>query len=411
MTAGNDPVPPLELDDAIERILADAWRLEGTEAVPLQAARGRVLAEPLVAAVDVPGFDNSAMDGYALRAADLADDPRRALRVTRRILAGDRPGPLAAGEAARIFTGAPLPAGADTVIMQEECQCVDDLLHCHRPPVAGEYVRRRAHDFARGATLLDVGHRVRPQDVAVAAATGATTLAVVRRPRLALFSTGDELAAPGTPLAAYHRYSTNNALLATLAGGLGCEVTDAGIVADDPQATRRRIGELADGHDLVVTSGGASVGEADHVQQALRQVGDRRFWRIAVRPGKPVLFGRLPDALFLGLPGNPVSCFVTFLLLVRPLLLAMQGCHYQPPRRYRVEAGFRWPRAGQRREFVRARIEHDGDSEQVVLYPNQSSDVLSSTVWADGLVDIPAGTTIERGDAVSYLPFRGLLDD
>lgn len=398
----------LDLDDAVAEILSGVRRLDGVEEVDVGACDGRVLVQPLVASVDVPGFDNSAMDGYALRHDDVTGRSDRRLNVTQRILAGDTPGPLPPGEAARIFTGAPLPPGADTVVMQEECERVGDTICLARGVARGDHVRPRGHDFTRGDTLLAAGHRVRPQDVAIAAATGAVRLTVARKPRVAVFATGDELVLPGRPLATGSRYTANNQLLCALGARAGCAVTDAGIVPDSPEATRDTLISLAESHDLVVSSGGASVGEADHLQAVLEAVGEIRFWRIAVRPGKPVLFGRVAETAVLGLPGNPVSCFVTFLLLVKPLVLAMQGAPYVPPRRLSVRADFKWPQPGTRREFVRGRLDREGRT--VALYRNQSSDVLSSTVWADGLVDIAPNSVIANGDPVAYLPFSGLLD-
>ncbi len=416
--AGHQPSSPatsppalLELADALTAMLADVSPLDETETVELGDALDRVLAEPLIATVDVPGFDNSAMDGYAIRHDDLRGRSPHLLKITQQVLAGDTPRPLSNGEAARIFTGAPLPEGADTVVVQEECDRQGGSVRIDGRIGRGDHVRRRAHDFARGDVLLAAGHRVRLQDLAIAAATGATGLRVSRRPRLALFSTGNELALPGRSLPPYHRYTANNHLLAGLAAAAGCEVTDAGVIADDIDATREKLVELAGGHDVVLSSGGASVGDADHVRRALDAVGEINFWRIAVRPGKPVLFGRVGKTAFAGLPGNPVSCFVTFLLLVKPLVLALQGAARTAPARYAVQAAFDWPTAGTRREFVRARLEDGAKGPLAVsIYPNQSSDVLSSVVWADGLVEIPPGTVIRRGDTVAYLPFSGLLD-
>lgn len=403
---------PVGLDDARAAILAGVVPLAETEVVDLDASLGRVLADPLVSGIDVPGFGNSAMDGYAVRCAELAGGAPRLLEVSQQIRAGDHPQPLQAGTAARIFTGAPLPEGADAVVMQEECERVGDQVRLGRPCRVGEHVRPRGHDITRGATVLPAGHRIRPQDVAIAAAIGATGLRVRRRPRVAVFSTGDELVLPGQALTSGHRYTANNHLLAALARVAGAEVSDAGIVPDKLEVTCQTMELLAQDHDLLLSSGGASVGDEDHVRRALEQVGEVALWRIAVRPGKPLLFGHLKGVPFLGLPGNPVSSFVTFLLLVRPLVLALQGAAASPgPVPVRVRAGFDWPEPGARREFVRARVHSDTQGASVArIYPDQSSDVLSSAVWADGLVEIPPGTTLVQGDWVSYLSFSGLLD-
>lgn len=373
---------------------------------------GRVLAGPLVSDIDVPDFDNSAMDGYALHIADQASEGVTELNVSRDIRAGDEPDTLEPGTAARIFTGAPLPAGADTVIMQEECERDGDRVRLNRRVQAGEHVRPRSHDIARGGTVLAAGHRMRPQDIAIAAACGTMHLTVRRRPRVGIFSTGNELALPGQALQPGHRYTANNHLLGALVQRIGGEVTDAGVVRDDLDATCDTLRHLARDHDLLLSSGGASVGDEDHVRQALERVGEVALWRIAVRPGKPLMFGRLGDGVsFLGLPGNPVSVFVTFLLLVRPLILTLQGATELETPRFQVRAGFEWPRPGTRREFVRVRVEPADDGESAArLFPDQSSDVLSSAVWADGLAEIPAGVTLAKGDRVGYLPFSGLLD-
>lgn len=403
---------PMDLEAARTAILDGASSVSETEMLRVNESLGRVLAAPLVSEIDVPDFDNSAMDGYALRSTDQSDSDVTELPVSQNVRAGDKPGTLAAGTAARIFTGAPLPPGADAVIMQEDCDRDGDRVRLNRRVAAGEHVRPRAHDIAAGGTVLSTGHRMRPQDVAIAAACGAMHLQVGRRPRVGIFSTGNELALPGQVLQPGHRYTANNHLLGALAQRAGAEVTDGGIVPDDLAATCGTLEHLARDHDLILSSGGASVGEEDHVRQALDQVGEVGLWRIAVRPGKPLMFGRLgPGVSFLGLPGNPVSVFVTFLLLVRPLVMVLQGAREPYTPRFRVLAGFDWPQPGSRREFVRVRIQAGDDGEPVAaLYPDQSSDVLSSAVWADGLVELPAGVTLAKGDPVRYLPFSGLLD-
>lgn len=401
---------PRDLADARAAILDGVSPVPEIETLEIGAAVKRVLAEPLISPIDVPGFPNSAMDGYALRTADLVQEGGLELVVAQHIRAGDRPGKLRPGTAARIFTGAPLPEGADAVVMQEECERSGDRVRLARRVAAGEHVRPRAHDVAAGAVVLAAGHRMRPQDVAIAAATGTTHLRVRRHPRVAIFSTGDELALPGDTLGPGRRYTANNHLLAALARSAGAEVTDGAVVPDTLDATCRALEHFSGSHDLLLSSGGASVGDEDHVRRALERVGEVTLWRIAVRPGKPLLFGRLDSVPFLGLPGNPVSSFVTFLLLVRPLILAMQGSALPEPSGVAVRAGFDWPEPGTRREFVRARIHRSDGDTVATIYPDQSSDVLSSAVWADGLVEIPPGATLVQGDRVSYLSFSGLLD-
>lgn len=407
-----DPrVKPVSLDEARAAMLGGLEPLPETETLDIGATLKRVLAEPLVSAVDVPEFANSAMDGYAVRSEDVSRDVSTTLVVSQHIRAGDPVGHLAPGTAARIFTGAPLPEGADAVVMQEDSERCGDQVRLSRAVEPGEHIRPRAHDIARGAAVLEAGHRMRAQDVAIAAATGTMRLQVRRRPRVAIFSTGDELALPGQALEPGHRYTANNHLLTALLHNAGAEVTDAGLVPDDLNVTCDKLVELARGHDLVLSSGGASVGDEDHVHQALGRVGEVALWRIAVRPGKPLLFGRLQSVLFLGLPGNPVSTFVTFLLLVRPLVLALQGAASLEPAKINVRADFHWSEPGARREFVRARVGSNADgATSARIYPDQSSDVLSSAVWADGLVEIPPGEVLSPGDRVGYLPFSGLLD-
>jgi len=415
MTERPDPVPrppstPMALEDARRAMLDGLAAVSDVETLGVGDTLKRVLAEPLVSPIDVPEFDNSAMDGYALRSSDLAGGELK-LPVSQHIRAGDYPGLLKPGTAARIFTGAPLPPGADTVIMQEEAERDGDHVRFTRVPPPGDHLRPRAHDIGAGATVLEAGHRMRPQDVAIAAATGTSYLRVCRQPRVAIFSTGNELALPGQTLGPGQRYTANNHLLAALGQGIGIPVTDAGIVPDDLEATCDALESLARDHDLLLSSGGASVGDEDYVQQALQRVGDVSLWRIAVRPGKPLLFGHVRGVPFLGLPGNPVSSFVTYLLMVRPLLLALQGAIDLEPTRLTVRAGFDWPEPGVRREFARARIHCEADGFTTAsLFHDQSSDIISSAVWADGLVDIPAGQVLAKGDAVSYLPLCGLLD-
>jgi len=413
--AGESPRPelrqPVGLDEALEAMLDGLKPPAETETVDTGAARKRVLAEPLVAGIDVPEFANSAMDGYAVRSVDVAAVNGTVLPVSQHVRAGDWAGTLAPGTAARIFTGAALPEGADAVVMQEECERDGDRVRLRRAVAPGEHVRPRAHDVASGTTVLPAGQRLRPQDIALAAATGTGSLRVRRRPRVAIFSTGDELALPGQALKRGHRYTANNHLLAALLRGAGAAVTDAGLVPDDLNATCGKLEALAQDHDLVLSSGGASVGDEDHVHRALGRVGEVALWRIAVRPGKPLLFGRVGATVFLGLPGNPVSTFVTCLLLVRPLVLALQGATNLALPKLKVRADFDWPEPGSRREFVRVRVDSRGDGATTArLYPDQSSDVLSSAVWADGLVEIPPGEVLSRGDWVGYVPFAGLLD-
>ncbi len=393
----------LSTDEARAKLLKSARPVTGTEAIPLDAALGRVLAEPLIAQVTVPPLDNSAMDGYALRLADWAED--KWLHVAQRIPAGQIGHPLTLGTAARIFTGAPVPEGADTVVMQEDCETRDDRVRIVKPPKLGAHIRRAGEDIAQGQTVLHAGERLNAARLGVAASVGATALTVHRKLKVAIFFTGDEIVLPGQPLKAGQIYNSNRASLLALLQGLGCEVQDLGIVADDFDATVNALEQASRQADVVLTSGGVSVGEADHVKAALEQLGRIEMWKVAMKPGKPLVYGQIGTTDFLGLPGNPVSAFVVFCLFVRPFLLARMGAAQTGALSFTVPAGFDWKKPGERREFLRARI----DNGRAVLYPNQSSGVLTSLAWADGLVDIEIGHTVQAGDAVRFWPLSELL--
>jgi len=317
--------------------------------------------------------------------------------------------PLVAGEAARIFTGAPLPEGADTVVIQEDSRCDGERLEFSGPVAAGENVRPRGNDILAGSEILAAGTRLRPQELGLAASVGLTTLSVVRRLEVAIFSSGDELVQPGEPLPAGAIYNSNRFTLRGLLSALGCAITDLGTVEDTLEATESALRCAAERADVVVTSGGMSVGDEDHLKRAIERTGDLEMWNVAVKPGKPLAYGRIGGADFIGLPGNPVSTLVTFCLFVRPFLLRRQGVESVRPLAVRVPAAFRWPRPGRRREFLRAHLVEGSGGTAVDIYPKQSSDVLTSTVWADGLVEIAEGVTVEPGDALPYYPFAELL--
>jgi len=395
----------LSVEEALARLLAQARAITGIEAVPTLEAAGRVLAQPVVSAIDVPPMDNSQMDGYAVRCADLAATPCT-LRVAQRIAAGHVGGPLAPGTAARIFTGAPVPPGADAIVIQESTTLDGDRVTIRERPTPGDWIRRAGFDVARGSTVLASGQRLRPQDCGLAASIGVAQLAVVRRPRVAVFFTGDELVMPGQPLPPGRIYNSNRFVLRGLIERLGCEPIDLGIVPDDFERTRATFVEAAGRADLIVTSGGVSVGEEDHVRPAVQAEGSLDVWQIAMKPGKPLAFGEVRGVPFIGLPGNPVSSFVTFLLFARPFILRRQGVQDLAPRALPLRADFDWPKPDKRREFLRVRLNGDGGLD---LFPNQNSAVLTSTTWADGFVDVPAGQTIARGAVVRYLPFAELL--
>jgi molybdopterin molybdotransferase len=397
----------LTLDEALAR-LAEGTRLFAigdTERISTFDALGRVLAGDVASLIDVPPADNTSMDGYALRAADVPA-AGTLLPVTQRIPAGVVGAPLAPGSAARIFTGAQVPAGADAVVMQEQCDAADHAVRVNAVPRPGQWIRRCGEDVQAGAVVLARGTRLTPQALGLAASVGAAMLDVVRWPRVALFSTGDELAMPGEPLKPGAIYNSNRYTLRALLQAAGCEVSDLGIVPDRLDATRHALRSAAQGHDLILTSGGVSVGEEDHIRPAVQAEGTVELWQVAIKPGKPLAFGRVGNALFIGLPGNPVSSYVTFLLAVRALLRVLQGADAALPRALPLRADFDWPKPDKRREFLRARL---NDSGALELFPNQSSGVLTSAVWASGLIDNPPGQAIRRGDSVRYWPLAELL--
>ena len=399
----------LSFDEALQKLLAAARPVTEIEVVDTVAAAGRTLARVQASGITVPPLDNSAMDGYAVRIADVAA-PGVRLPVAQRIPAGSVGTPLNPGTAARIFTGAPVPEGADAVVMQELCEHAGEgVVQVNQVPHPGENIRRAGEDIRSGAEILAAGTRLAPQDIGLAASVGMATLPVFRRLRVAVFFTGDELSMPGEPLKPGGIYNSNRFSLRGLLAALGCEVHDLGIVRDTLEATRAALREAA-AADVIITSGGVSVGEEDHVKAAVQAEGTLDLWKIAIKPGKPLAFGKVSRgdtaAGFIGLPGNPVSTFVTFLMLVRPFLLACQGARVTAPRGLMMRADFDWPKPDRRREFLRVRINAAGGLD---LYPNQSSGVLTSCAWADGLVDNPPAQAVTRGELVRFLPFSELL--
>lgn len=395
----------LSFDEAYEKLLGFVRPVREIEQVDAMFAAGRVLAATQYSTINQPPMDNSGMDGYALRAADVPVAGTR-LPVSQRIPAGSVGHQLAPATAARIFTGAPLPPGADTVVMQECCEHIGDEVVINTVPRLGEAVRKMGEDIAAGAQILPAGLRLSPQAVALAASVGLAQLPVYRRVRVAMFSTGSELVMPGEPLPPGGIYNSNRFMLRNLLTAIGCEVEDFGIVPDRLDATREVLRRAAEGHDLILTSGGVSVGEEDHVKPAVEAEGSLDMWKIAMKPGKPLAYGRVHGAAFIGLPGNPVSSFVTFLMMVRPFLLATQGVTEVAPASMMLRADFDWPKPDRRREFLRARMNEAGGVE---LFSNQGSAALNSTVWATGLVDIPASTAIARGETVRFLPYGELM--
>ncbi len=414
------------LDDALAELLSYALPPLAVETVSTFDADGRILADDAISALQVPPHDNSAMDGYAMRASDVSCEGT-VLRVSQRIPAGSIGMTLESGTAARIFTGAPVPPGADAVVMQEETSLPDEggRVQFNVVPHVGQNVRRAGEDVTRGEPVLLQGHRLSPAACGLVASIGMATLRVSRRPRVALFSTGDELVMPGSVAPEAMKpgaiYNSNRFFLRALLARLGCDVTDLGIVPDRLEDTVAALRDAAGTHDLVLTSGGVSVGEEDHVRAAVQSLGQLQLWQLAIKPGKPFAYGKLArpgladDAAplpqtafchFIGLPGNPVSSFVTFLVLVRPFLLKLQGATQLAPVPVSLPAHFEVSRADRRREFLRVRRNAAGGLD---LFPNQSSGVLTSAVWGDGLIDNAAGQTIGWGDRVPFISFADLL--
>jgi len=394
----------LSVDEALDVLLAGAKAVGEVDEVPALEASGRVLARALASTMDVPPMDNSAMDGYAVRASEVTA-PETRLRIAQRIAAGEVGKPLAPGTAARIFTGAPIPQGADAIVMQEFCAVEGEAIVVRKVPKPGEWVRRTGSDVRKGDTIVPAGKRLLPQDTGLAASVGIGTMPIYRRVRLGLFFTGDELVMPGEALAPGRIYNSNRFTLNGMAQAFGCNVRDYGIVPDSLDATRAMLRRASAECDLIVTSGGVSVGEADFVKPAVEAEGSLLMWKISMKPGRPLAFGRIGACAFIGLPGNPVSSFVTFLIFVRPFLLRTQGVSEVAPRASDARADFDWSEPDPRREFLRVKWNSDGGLD---LYPTQDSAVLTSTAWADGLVDNPPNHAIRRGDRVRFLPFAEL---
>jgi molybdopterin molybdotransferase len=390
----------LSVDDALARLLAEAKPVAEVEEVPTLEATSRILARAQRSSMDVPPMDNSAMDGFAVRVSD-----GTRLRVGQKIMAGSVGKPLEPGTAARIFTGAPIPPGADAVVMQEHCETRDEEVFLKKTPKPGDWIRLIGSDVKKGGEILPAGKRLLPQDTGLAASVGIKSLPVFRKVRLGLFFTGDELVMPGEPLAPGRIYNSNRFTLRGLGEVFGCDVRDYGIVPDTLEATRAALRRAAAQTDVIVTSGGVSVGEADYVKPAVEAEGKLLMWRIAMKPGRPLAFGSVGKSFFIGLPGNPVSSFVTFLIFVRPFLLRTQGVSHVDPRVIQARADFDWPEPDARREFLRVKWNAQGGLD---LYPTQDSAVLTSTAWADGLVDNPAGQAIRKGDMVSFLSYSEL---
>jgi molybdopterin molybdotransferase len=410
--------PLLPVAEAEQLIAARVNPVSGREKVPLREALGRVLAADIVAPVNLPPFDNSAVDGYAVRGEDIDAPREQRLAIVDRVAAGRAAThAVKSGEAVRIFTGAPMPPGADTVFMQEDCRI--DGAHVIVPPGLSRGANRRlaGEDIRAGAVALPAGRRLSAQDVALVAALGLTAVEVTRRVRVALFSTGDEIAEPGSPLAGAALYDSNRYLLAGAVARFGVEVTDLGILRDEPKTLARAIAAAAADHDLVLTSGGVSTGEADYVRSAVESIGRIVFWRVALKPGRPVAMGVIPGgksgeaAAFVGLPGNPVAVFVTFVRVVRPLLLRLAGALPEPLVAMPARAAFSYKKRKGRREYVRVALRTGADGTlDAVKYPQEGAGVLTSLTQTDGLAELAEDVTnIEPGAMVGFLPYASLL--
>ena len=393
---------PVEVALAQMLALAEAAPIRDSESVLLADSDGRVLADDLVASLDLPPWPNSAMDGYALNLADWSGEP---LPVSQRIFAGQAPEPLTPGTCARIFTGAPVPQGADCVEMQENAQVqADERVLFTEALTVGQNIRPQGQETTVGETVLLAGTRLGPIEQGLAASLGCATLKVIRRVKVAVLSTGDELIEPGQPLGPGQIYNSNRVVLCSWLKRMGCEVIDAGILPDDLPATRQRLAELG-AVDLILSTGGVSVGEADFLGIALREEGELALWKLAIKPGKPLTFGHFRGVPVIGLPGNPASTLVTFALLARPYLLRRQGVQDVAPLKFQVPAGFVWAKPGNRREYLRGRL----DQGRAIIYKNQSSGVLRSAAWADGLVEVLEGSTLAEGDGVGFIPLSEVL--
>ncbi len=396
------------VDSMLADLLTHTGQLPAVEEVGLDAALGRVLAAPVVSKVDVPPQDNSAVDGYAIN-TEYLDDARTAFPVSQRIPAGAVPAPLAPATAARIFTGATIPAGANAVVMQEDCQLHQEQVSVPNQVQVHANIRPRGQDIRSGEVILEAGNRLRPQELGLLASVGVARVQVFRRLKVAIISSGDELIEPGQPLAPGQIYNSNRYQLQGLLQCLNCEIMDLGIIADDLDATRQALLQAAETADVIITSGGVSVGEEDHIKAAISELGELNLWRLAIKPGKPFAFGKIRNTPILGLPGNPGAVFVTFCVLARPFLLKKQGASQIAPQGYPLPLGFGIRKAAGRREYLRAKLALCDGKLTICKHPNQSSGVLSSAVWSDGLAVIPEHTAPAEGTPIEFIPFSALF--
>ncbi len=393
----------LPINDALTQILAHAENINQYESISIEDALGRTLGEDQISSINVPPADNSAMDGYVISTSEASPD-HRTFAVSQIIAAGSIPNPLELNTAARIFTGAEIPENADAVIMQEQCEVDGDKVILPSDIKVGQNIRPKGQDIKAGDTILKKGHCLQPQDIGLLASIGIATISVYRQLKVAILSTGDELVEPGLPLTGGKIYNSNRYLLKSFLKKLHIEVMDIGVVEDTLTETKFSLKKAADA-DCIISTGGVSVGDEDHVKQAVTELGALDLWRIALKPGKPLAFGNIKNTPFFGLPGNPVSTFLTFLLFVRPFLLILQGQNYQPPLSQMLTADFHTKANPKRQEYLRVKQ----NAEKLAAFSNQSSGVLSSVTQADGLAVIPIGASIAPGDQVQYLPFSQLF--
>jgi molybdopterin molybdotransferase len=401
----------MSADSALDFLLKAALGPNKTEVVGLDDALGRILSEEINSSINVPGFDNSAMDGYTIALAnEHLNKENLSFAIVDRIPAGSTGNELNEGCAARIFTGAPIPKGANTVIMQEECQLSEDgsQITINRAIHLNENIRPTGNDIVEGGVILQRGRQLQPQDISLAASVGVDKLSVFSQIKVGVFFTGDELVEPGNPLAPGKIYNSNRYALVALLKQVGCKVINLGNIEDKFESTCHALSELSGKCDLIMTTGGVSVGEEDHVKGAVESLGELNLWKIRMKPGKPLAFGKVGNTAFIGLPGNPVSSFVTFAIFALPFIKKMQGNSKYQANAIKVQANFDCKRAKPRREYARARLDYSTGSAQANLFPKQGSDVMSSIVWADGIIEIPENTTFDAGELLNYYPLSEL---
>ncbi|MDC1536917.1 molybdopterin molybdotransferase MoeA [Candidatus Thioglobus sp.] len=395
----------MSADDALSFLIDSASVTAMTEAVSLDDSLGRILASDIHSTINVPGFDNSAMDGYTIALNDnQVAQENLSFDVVDRIAAGSTGNDLKIGNAARIFTGAPIPNGANTVVMQEECSLSEDKsqITVKRAINLNENIRPTGNDILKDNVILSSGRQIKPQDISLAASVGVGELVVFKKIKVGVFFTGDELVEPGNPLTPGKIYNSNRYALVALLKQVGCDVINLGNIEDKLDATCEALEALESQCDLIMTTGGVSVGEEDHVKPAVEKLGELNLWKIRMKPGKPLAYGKVKQTPFIGLPGNPVSSFVTFCIFSLPFIKKMQGNSNYEPKILKVKTNFDCKRAKPRREYARVRIDHSTETPLANLFPKQGSDVMSSVVWADGIIEIPENTTFETGTILNY---------